>query len=80
MFQPHTLKQLITLTSIDTFSCLGGTEVTHRTAVPEVSDSIPGSVKDLLAVVFLCFLLMCFNSFVQMNICHELFPLVVSIH
>ena len=33
MFLPIMLKQLNSLTSIATFSCLGGREVAHRTAV-----------------------------------------------
>jgi len=33
MFRPITLKELNSLISIDTFSCLGGQEVTHPTAV-----------------------------------------------
>jgi len=29
----------------DTFSCLGGQEVTHQTGMREIPGSIPGSVK-----------------------------------
>jgi len=43
IIRPITLKQLNSLTSIDTFSCLGDREVTLQTAVREVPGSIPGS-------------------------------------
>ena len=36
MFRPIVLKQLNSLNSIDMFSSLGGLEVTHQIAVPEV--------------------------------------------
>jgi len=39
------LKQLNGLIAIDTFSWLGGREVTLQTAVQEVAVSIPGSGK-----------------------------------
>ena len=39
MFRPITYIQFNSLTSIDTFSCLGGVHVTQYTAVGE----IPGS-------------------------------------
>jgi len=45
MFRPTTLKRLNSLTTIDTFSCLGGPEVTHHSAVREVPGSIPDSGK-----------------------------------
>jgi len=53
--------------SLDTFSMLGGQEVTHRTAVPEVQGSISSSDKDL-DVCFLffypktLFVIQCFHS------------------
>jgi len=46
IFQPIALKQLNSSTAINTFSCLGGLEVTHQTAVPEVPGSIPCSGKE----------------------------------
>jgi len=47
MFRCVTLKHLNTcsLTTIDSFSCIGGLGVTPLTAVPEVPSSIPGSNK-----------------------------------
>ena len=36
------------LTSIDAFSCLGGLQVTHTTAVREVLGSFPDSGKDFI--------------------------------
>ena len=50
-----TLKQLKSLTLIDTFSCLKGREVTRQAGLREVPDSIPGYVKDFY--VHICFLL-----------------------
>jgi len=55
MFRPIVLKQLNSWTTIDTFICLGGSEVTHQTAVREVPCSIPGSGKDFnVAFLFCC--------------------------
>ena len=46
------LKQFNSLTISDTFSCLGGREVTHQIAVPKV----PGSIKTSVVIFdFLCF-------------------------
>jgi len=55
MFRPITLKQLNSLTSTDKFSCLGGLEVTHLTAVRQVPGSTPGSGK----YFYVCYLLFC---------------------
>jgi len=58
------------LTNIDTVSWLGGPEVTHRTAVPQVPGSIPGSDKD----IYVCFCVWLFhvncwshNMFLSLN-------------
>jgi len=56
MFRPMTLKQLKSLTSIDIFSCLGGLEVTHKTAVRKFKDLIPGSGKDICCCCVFTFL------------------------
>jgi len=40
-FRCKQLKQLNSLTTIEEFSCFGGREITHQTAVPEVLVSIP---------------------------------------
>jgi len=70
VFQPITLKQLNSSTSIDTSSCLGGLEVTHRAAVWEVPDSISDSGKDYRIVL----LLFWFYFFVSKSIiCRDLF-------
>ena len=58
MFRPITLKELKSLYSIDTFTCLGGYEVTHPTDVQEVPGSIPSSGKDFFSSFF--DLLLCF--------------------
>jgi len=42
-FWPIVLKQLNSLTTVDTFSWLGGPEVTGPTVVIETPGSIPGS-------------------------------------
>ena len=49
-----TLEQFNTLTSIDTFSCLGGREVTLLTEMRVVPCSMSGSVKDFMGFLF-CF-------------------------
>ena len=46
-FRPLVLKQLNSLTTIDTFSILGGQGVMHPTGALEVPGSIPGSGNDL---------------------------------
>jgi len=71
VFQPITLKQLNSLTSIDTLSCLGGLEVTHRAAVWEVPGSISDSGKDYLVL-----LLFWFYFFVSKSIiCRDFFAI-----
>jgi len=56
MFWPISLKQLNTLTSIDTFSCLNGLDVTHQTVMREFPDLIPGFGKDLYVCLFVLLL------------------------
>ena len=56
--------QLNTLTSIDTFSCLNGLDVTHQTAMREFPGLIPSSGKDLYVCSFVL-LLGWFYFFVQ---------------
>jgi len=46
MFRHITLKQLNSVTSIETISCIGGIEATHQTGMQEVLGSIAGSGKD----------------------------------
>jgi len=68
MFRP-TLKQLNNLSAIDTFSCLGGPEVTLQTRVQEVS--IHASGNTILCLLF-CFLVVVFLLFCLQHItCHE---------
>jgi len=59
MFRPIASKQLNSLTTINTFSWLGGAVVTHPLWVQEVPGSIPGSSKGFY-VWFLVLLLLCF--------------------
>ena len=54
MFRPIALKQLNSLTTIDTFSWLGGPKVTQLAAVRMVPGSIPGYGMDFLCLIF-CF-------------------------
>ena len=69
MFGPITLKHLNSLTAIDLFSWLGGREVTIQTAVEKVSDSIPGSSKDVY-VCFFVFVIIFVNKFIiYMQLC-----------
>jgi len=56
MFRPIGLKQLNGLIAIDRFSCLGGLDVTHHTAMREGPGSIPGSGKDICGGVFVLLL------------------------
>ena len=42
LFRPITLKYLNSLTSIKTFGCIGGGEVTHQSVVRKALGSIPG--------------------------------------
>jgi len=59
-YRPIALKQLHGLTTIDTFSWLGGPKVTHQTGVRVVLDSIRGSGKGY-NVFFFCFVVVfCF--------------------
>jgi len=57
-------KQLNSLTTIDTFSWLGGPEVTHPPWVQDVPGSIPGSDRDVY-VWFCVLLLLWFYFFVK---------------
>jgi len=54
MIRPITLKQLNSLTSIDTFCWLGGIKVTLQTAEQEVLGSIPCSGT----TIYVCFLVL----------------------
>jgi len=58
-FRPIASKQLNSLTTIVTFSWLGGAVVTHPLWVQEVPGSIPGSGKGFMFDFFVL-LLMCF--------------------
>jgi len=51
MHNTETLKAWLIYCNIDTVSWLGDPEVTHRTAVPQVPGSIPGSDTD----IYVCF-------------------------
>jgi len=57
---------------MDKVSWLGGPEVTHRTAVPQVPGSIPGSDKDIyvcfFCLVFAYLLFWSHNTFLSLNI------------
>jgi len=66
---PRNIKK--TLSTIVTFSWLGGTEVTHLLWVRDVPCSISGSGKSFY-VWFSVLLLLCFYFFVQKHIiCHK---------
>ena len=70
-FRPIASKQLNSLTTIDTFSWLGGAVVTHPLCVQEVPGSTPGAGKGFY-VWFFVLLLLCFYFFVQKHIiCHK---------
>jgi len=75
MFRCISLKELNSLTTIDTFSCLSGLEVTHQTAAREVPGSIPGSDKDIV-FVFVAF--SCYKRFyffgANAMYCHKMLP------
>jgi len=53
-FWPIALKQLNSLTTIDTFSCLGGPVVTRPTGVQKVPGLIPDFGNDFLFNFLLC--------------------------
>ena len=73
MVRSITLKQLNSLMSIDTFSCLGSQKVTHYTVVPEVPSLIPRSFKDLYACFFVLLLrFYFFGAKTIASICHEM--------
>jgi len=63
-FRPIALKQLTSLTKIDTFIWLGGPVVTHPTGAPEpeIPGSVPGSGKDFMSDFLF---VLCFYFFVQ---------------
>ena len=65
-FRPTASKQLNSLTTIYTFSWLGGAVVMHPLSVQEVPGSIPGSGKGFYVGCFVL-LLLCF-LFVQKHI------------
>ena len=54
MFRCITIKHLNRVTNIDTVCWLGGTEVPHRTAVPQVPVSIPGSNVQGYLYIYVC--------------------------
>ena len=62
----HALKQLISLTTINTFSWHGGPEVMHPTGVREVPAWNPGSVADFY--FWFCVLLLLWYSFSSKHI------------
>jgi len=70
-FRPIASKQLNSLTTILTFSWLGGAVVTHPLWVQEVPVSIPDSVNGFY-VWFFCIVVVVFLVFVKKNniICH----------
>ena len=81
-FQPISFKQLNSLTTIDTFSWLGGPEVTHVSGVRDVLGSVPGSSK--VYVWFCVLLLLCSYLYCKKHtfFCQKLFaiPSAVVIH
>ena len=77
-FQPIASKQLNSLSTIDTFSWLGGAAVTHPLWVQELPGSIPGSGKGFY-VWFFVLLLLCFLLFVQKHIiCHKILQFLLQ--
>jgi len=75
IFRFISFKELNNLTSIDTFPCLGGLEVTHQIVVRDVPCSIPGSCK--INDFHVCFLLLYFyicvhNILFAVYICYSL--------
>ena len=86
-FRHITLKQLNNLTAIDTFSCRGGLEVTHQTAVGEVTGSISNSGKDCYRFCYFCCwcFYFCLNTWFVMQFCNsfcnvDLFRILYILH
>jgi len=63
------LKHLISWTAFDMFSCIGDTQVTHRTVVPEFRGQLPGLTR-----MFMCF----FYSVVAFLLRHDVVRVFVS--
>jgi len=72
MFRPISLKQLNSWTTVDTFSWLGGPEVTYPTAVQEVPVSIPGYGKGFDVWFYLFWCCCALNFCLKHIICHEI--------
>jgi len=68
------LKQLNSLTSINTFSCLGGRKVTLQTGVRVVPGSIPGSGKGFCMFAF-CFVVVVLLFVVQKSLFTQMFAI-----
>ena len=71
LFRPIASKQLNGLTTIITYSWLGGAVVKHSLWVQEVPDSIPCSGKGFY-VWFFVMLVCVFTFYVQNIICHKI--------
>jgi len=70
-FLPIKLKQLNFLTAIDTFSCLGGVEITHRIAVRDVPVQCPAlSRVSMFVLVLLLRVTFLFKTHFVMKFCN----------
>jgi len=77
-FRPIASKQLNSLTTLDTFSWLGGAVVTHSLWMQEVSGSISGSGKGFYVWLF-CFVVVVLLLFVpKLIICHNILLLLLQ--
>jgi len=76
-FRPIASKQLNGLTTINTFSWLGGAVVTHPLWVQEVPGSIPGSGKGFyvwfFVLLLLCFYLLSINTLFIRKVCNSFY-------
>jgi len=79
MGRPGTLKQLNSLTSIDTFSSLGDRAVMHQTVVREVPSSIPLSWNYSYGCFLFsfCCLFVC-SKHITFCICHEIVQILLQ--
>ena len=77
-FRPIVSKQLNSLTTIETLSCLAGAVVTHPLWVQEFPGSIPGSGKGfIIDFLFCCWWVL---LFVQTSVTYFAIPFAVLIY
>ena len=75
-FRTIVLKQLNSLTTINTLSWLAGAEVTHPLWVRELPGSIPGSGKGFY-FLFFCYFCGFFLFFVQKHYLSQKFAMLI---